>query len=564
MLASDCVDKRDETADHRVRAAPHASVAMSIPLFLEFYIDETVSADERRVEIAAEATVRGDDYKPVDDGAVIEWSVEGPGGSLEHVQTATESGFSANALSTSAKAGAAYRVIAKLVQASVDGNPVSWASAPEASAVVVVTPGAAKSIELEADKDRMPADGASTAKLAATARDVAGNLVADRTFVIWGYTGSGSLLDEVDETTNGRVSAVLRAGDYAETQTVGVSIGGARATAEVKSLPLTIQVEIEGRAMTLGSDETRIVTATVTAADGRPAADGAPISWLTRKGTIIGEAILTGGKGSARAVLRAAGGSQVSGIGTVKAFVGARGGSKRYLCFLAETAIAARSFHPVLAGDRAPGWFRPRGERRVSVEQMSDTPASYSTLTKTKIDLTGPPNALIQIEMGDLNTEAELLTVNGQRDALTVTLDDQGRGVLRVQSTGKLEAGKAAAIPITATIDPSWLRRTNQLPAEPTTTTINIALAPAPFIESVQNFVVHLGWGVDTDDGDSVEAIANDLILGAIPAPGVLTDIYGMSKALLKSWPCDEKPNWSAFGLAIFTMVGLLTMPKAD
>lgn len=537
---------------------------MNILLDLELYIDESVSADDRRVEIAAEAIVRGDDYKPVDDGAAVAWRVEGPGGRLDYAETSTKSGFSSNVLHTSSGAGNAYRVRAKLTRAAVDGNPVSPASASEASAVVIVAPGQAKSVELKVDNDRLPADGASTTKLTATARDAAGNLVADGAFVIWGHRGGGDFTDESDRTANGRATAIFRSGPYAETQTVGVTIDGARATAEVESLPLTIHLEIEGRALTLGSAETRVVTATVTDADGRPAADGAAISWLTRKGSIIGEAILTGGKGTAQAVLKAAGGSQVSGVGTVKAFVGARGGSKRYRCFLAETAIAARAGARVLASDRSPGWFRPRGERRVSVEQMSDTPASYSTLTKTKVDLSGPANALIQIEVGGLNTEADLLTVNGRRDALAVTLDGQGRGVLRVQSTGNLEAGKAAAIPITATIDSGWLRRSNEIPGEPTTTTINIALAPAPFIASVQNLIVHLGWGVATDDGDSIEAIADDLILGAIPTPGVLTDILGMGKALLKFWPCDEKPNWSAFGLAIFGMAGLLMSLEAD
>ena len=146
-----------------------------------------------------------------------------------------------------------------------------------------------------------------------------------------------------------------------------------------------------------------------------------------------------------------------------------------------------------------------------------------------------------------------MLTVAGDNGipgtTASVTLDAQGRGTYRLQSTGALPAGKAIVMPIGLAYDPGWW--SIFFPGPPTPiASFNVALQPAEQIGRTLDYIGKLGWSILTGPGDSPDAIAADMAFSFIPVVGVYSDIRDAASELLKLWPGGEGPNWLAFGLA--------------
>jgi hypothetical protein len=141
-----------------------------------------VTADDPTATFAASIVIGTDDQgNPVyaDDGATIQWRVQGPGGSLDQVQTTTTSGFSINTLHTTTQSGDTFDVIASILTLNQNGQSFT-VNGPDVTADPIrVVPGQAASITFSIDQTQLPADANSQATITLTARDAAGNLVSD-------------------------------------------------------------------------------------------------------------------------------------------------------------------------------------------------------------------------------------------------------------------------------------------------------------------------------------------------------------------------------------------------
>ncbi|MBX6313691.1 MAG: hypothetical protein IRY99_12345, partial [Isosphaeraceae bacterium] len=482
----------------------------------------------------------------VDDGTTIEWRFEGVGGSLETDQTTTADGFSTNVLNTTTAAGDTFRVFAKVTKAAIDGGSVLPYEGSEILATVTVQPGKAADIRFEVDDNRLPSDGNSQTRITLTARDAAGNLVADGTEIEWGLAGSGTLLDADTTTVDGRASVTLRSGIYPETQSVSATIDGYKASTEVESLRLNIRLGITGNVLTLGNNESAIVTATVTDADGQPVADGTPITWHTAKGTISGDSAVYGGV--AQATLSALGGSQIPGTGYVRAFVGSNSGKAGYLWVAPASALSVQGARYVIAGDATTDGTYP-------IEQADGSLRYYDYHASAEFTITGTPNATVEVWTDDpnvLNPGGDLLIARNSAGEtgkmVTVQLNDQGQGKVWIQSQGVLNPNMGIVVPIAV--------RERGLFGYNAETSFNIAVQPKRVIAGTLDFVGKLGWGAIAGEGNSAEEIAGDLAFSMIPVVGVYSDIRDMGKELAKLWPGGESPNWVTFGFAAAGVVG--------
>jgi len=511
------------------------------------------------------------------DQATIQWTTKNPNGTFDSSQTTTTDGDASNTLHTSTRAGDGYTVTSTVVAMAVDGGPLTPVPASfSASDSVVVQPGSATNISFLPGGDTFPvgpggsgdiplarllADGTSQTQVEIIARDAGGNRVADGTPVAWDLAGSGRIINSDSTTKNGVASATVQAGIYAETMSVSARVDGAEVSANIQDVPVNIQLGITGHALDLGSNETQTVTATVTDANGNPVADNTPITWYTQKGTIVGQGVVVGG--TATATLKAIGGSQNAGNGLIKAFVGSNAGSATFL--FVHSGLGVDADQQAIAGDTTT-------DGSVAIDQAVGDPISYDYVTGTTCRITnGQPNAVMDISIGGDPTLSGLLTLTGDdgipKTSTTVTLDANGRGTFRVQSTGNLPTKQevqddgttktivqGVIVPINVTTDPGWLL--GWLGIQGQTTTVGIALEPARVIAGTKDFVSKLGWGALAGNGNSAEEIAGDLAFSMIPVVGVLSDVRDMGKELAKLWPGGEDVNWLTFGFSVAGVVG--------
>lgn len=188
-----------------------------------------------------------------------------PGGSLSPLFRNEDDGLYEAVLQPGSKAGETYEIAVKA------GDVVITKSEP-----ILVEPGKASDVSIvtEGERARMPADGATEVKLTLTAMDVAGNLVADGTVVVWEVRGDADLVEVQSETTNGRATATLRAGaHFIGAIVVEALVDEATGAVTVQQDPVTItlsSVEEIGLLDTLDIDLSF-------ASAGGPIAPGAPL-----------------------------------------------------------------------------------------------------------------------------------------------------------------------------------------------------------------------------------------------------------------------------------------------
>ena len=513
---------------------------------------EDISADDPELALDASVVLGNDaDGNPIDagDGTVIQWRVEGPGGSFDQAQTTTVGGEATNTLHTLPLAGDSYQVFAKIVTLVSDGRPVPWNGPEFQVPTVTVVPGQAADISFSRSVDHLISDGQSQTTITLTARDAEGNLVADGSEIDWDLSGGGQIVDSNPTTLNGKATLVLQAGVMAEDQTVSATIDGYQASTTVTSDKVNISLGITGNLLTLGTSDTATVTAYVMDASGNPVPDNTPITWYTQKGTITGGAVVVGGVASA--ILSAMGGSQIFGYGYVRAFVGSNAGAASYQWIPQFNGLSVNLKNYLLAGDaNTNGSFL--------VPQVDGSTVAYSYDAQTEATISGPANAVIRVRVGLpgmlVTSQMNVTGDGGQTDTSTiVTLDGNGRGTLIITSLGGINYG-GKEIPITFTIDGN---------ATPTTT-VNVALLPGQFIAQAKDLVNQMGWSVLTGDSDTTAGMAADIGFSLIPVVGAWTDVRDMGKELLKLWPGGEDPNYFAFGFAAAGIFGSFAGPGVD
>ncbi len=528
---------------------------IAVPSNIDILVDKQVSADNPISSLDAFVS-NGQDSNgdPINSGnnTRVAWRVDGPGGTLDQTQNATSDGDASNVLHTSTKAGDHYKVYAKLVRLDQYGvtRPILQQDEVQSEEITVV-PGQAANLTLTADDARLPSDGVSTTTIRFTATDAEGNLVANGTRVTWDLVGTGTLSNVQKTTTNGQATATLTSGVFPGTMNLTTTIGNVSATASVEAVPLNIQLGITGNFLTLGSSDTATITATVNDADGLPVADGTPITWFTPKGTIVGTGVVLGG--TAQVTLLATGGSQSftygsGGYGTIRAFVGNAVGSVRYTWLPQLNGLKVQAVHRLLAGDTT-------NDSSVPVDQADGTTINYPVYAGTDVTITGPPNAVFQATIGGgpLSLGAGLLQAtgdNGQSGSVVpITLNAQGVGTFRVQSTGAGSSYKSIVVPISI----------QGIYGTTLSTNINIAVQPKQYIGQALDYIGKLAWSVLAGPGDSPDEIAADMAFSFIPVIGVYSDIRDAASELLKLWPGGESPDWIAFGFAVAGIVAEVT-----
>ena len=516
-----------------------------------------VSADDSTVSLGASislGTGTNGNLIGVGDGSVVQWRVEGTGGTLDQIRTTTVDGTASNTLHTTTRAGDTFRVFAKIISLFANGRTYSYNGPEILVPTITVTPGKAANISFSKSVDTLISDGKSNTKITLMARDAEGNLVVDGSQIDWDLSGLGKIVTSDSTTLNGKATLVLQAGVMPEDQTVSATIDGYKASTTVTSDKVNISLGITGNVVTLGSSDTALVTATVTDAEGNPVPDGTPITWFTQKGTILGNATVVGGV--ATASLYATGGSQVPGSGVIKAFVGSNVGSANYLFVNASNQVNVKADNPLLAGDATT-------DGSFSVAQVDGSSIPYDYKAGTTCTITnGDPGAVVIVTVGNGSTPGGLLTVAGDNGipgtTASVTLDAQGRGTYRLQSTGALPAGKAIVMPIGLAYDSGWWFTWFTGPP-PQIASFNVALQPAEQIGRTLDYIGKLGWSILAGPGDSADAIAADMAFSFIPVVGGYSDIRDAGSELLKLWPGGESPDWVSFGFAIGGIIAEVT-----
>jgi hypothetical protein len=240
----------------------------------------------------------------------------------------------------------------------------------------------------------------------------------------------------------------------------------------------------------------------------------------------------------------------------VKAFVGSQAGSGSYLWVAPASGIAVQPNHRVIAGDATT-------DGTVPVDQINETVVNQPYYAGTEITISGNPNAVVTVSVGAPGMDgAGLLSVNGQGQTATVTLNPQGQGTVRIQSTGMLPPGMGIVLPVQIEVQQSWWDTLFSGPAPKTS--FNLAILPKNAIASTMDFVSKLGWGIASGNGDTTEAMVADISFSFIPVVGAYTDIRDVGKELLKLWPGGESPNYPALGFALAGIVTSFGFPGGD
>ncbi len=541
------------------------------PIQVNLGNDGNPTADDSTATFVA-SPASGDPHVTLDQ-AVIQWRFTLPDGSVKFALSPSAGGDVFDIPTLSGHAGDVYKVYAKITQAAVDGGPLLPVDGVEESNTVVVQPGVANNLSFEVDRTQLPADGMSQSRIKLTARDAAGNLVADGTPVSWRLTGSGTFINQDSTTTGGVAYASVQAGIFSETMSLSAAVDAAVASTDIENLPVTIQIGITGQVLTLGSNETQDVLAIVNDASGRPVADFTPITWYTQKGSISGQSYVKGGVATAK-LFGAAGtqspvlgsvngtvGAQTPGNGLVRATVGSHSDGVTFLWVSPNSGISVTADQHMLAGDQTTAGSYP-------VDQADGTVASYGYMTTANCSVAGPAGATVLVTIGkdrdgNLVTQgAGLLTIGtgsgSSGQTTTITLDANGRGSFQISSTGGLDPSQKIKIPITVETQPGWFD------GPPVKTTFEVGLQSAEVIAKATDIITQLGWGALAGDGNTAAEIAGDIGLSLIPVVGVYTDVRDLGKELAKLWPGGESPNWFTVVFSVVSVAGSFMGPEVD
>ena len=469
------------------------------------------------------------------------------------------------------------------VEAVTDGGALVLASGP-----LVVVPGPAATVAISAPVTA-GADGAARVPVTLSAVDAYGNAVRDGTPVSWDLQGGGSLADTSSVTVGGEAVVTVGTGSFhGVLQDVTVQIDGVEDHAVIENLGFALDLTSSVSSLQLGSGGTTTITATVTDANGQPAPDGTPITWSATKGRFTSTGSVSGG--TASAVLTATGApNATAGTCLVSAATGNHVGRTEIAfapadCFQQGMETGAGTPLHVVVGDEAYG---ATSGGYVNVEQMDGTVAQHPYWTGLRGTLRGEPNTVVRVtprseaqpfvtlydEFGNASTAAD--------GSIEVVLGLDGRGSYVVGSTGDFTAedypdaaflrtdldvtyvgeapgppggdglrvdGNAGAL-MTAAVgcDDEWARFVQG----ETAWTVPVVVAKKKVWGHYMGVAGKLFWDVVSGEAEGGAGLAGDLILGALPVVGVLTDGRDVLKEVARLWPGGEEPNAYVAGFAI-------------
>jgi len=422
---------------------------------------------------------------------------------------------------------------------------------PFVSDTVTVVPGEAANITFKPSPDHLIADGRSLTDITITARDGAGNLVADGTQVDWDLAGDGLIYNAQATTNKGQATITAQSGITPGLITVNAHVGGFSSFLPVQVLPLQFRFSsLDNKSfITLGTDETATIAVRVTDSTGTPVADGTPINWFIQKGGFaVKDSVVHGG--NAILTIKGTGGSQIPGSGLITATVGTATGSTSFLWVVPANTPYAQVVNPILAGDQ-------RFDGTFDVEQVDGPPIPYDYHATTRVTVSnaGNPGDVVYIQVGGgLNGGSgagNLAAVgdDGQPGSyVRVVVDALGQAGFTLQSLGNVATDRMINVPISV-ISPGIF--TNSV-----LTTFNVSLQPSEYITRTRDYVAKIGYAVLAGPGNSADEIAADMAFSFVPGIGVYSDIRDAASELFKLWPGGDSPDYVALG---FALGGILT-----
>jgi adhesin/invasin len=275
---------------------------------------------------------------------------------------------------------------------------------------------------------RIPADGASTATLQATARMATGAPVPDGTFIVFQST-AGTIFPARAATTNGMAQATLRSDPHPRRAQITAELGRLSAettvvfvkpgSSSIASIFLTRDpVEIPGDGVA-----TSAIAATVRDAGNNPVPDGTPVAFTTTRG-VISPALANTTNGLAAAVLR----SEPTST-DLAATVTAVAGPQRATTTVKFTGTGTGPTRLSLVADRTniPADGKSTAELRATLTDPAGAPVSAAkvTFTTTVGKLQAPGSATwashVSVPTDSQGVAQALLRSTEEPDTATVT-----------------------------------------------------------------------------------------------------------------------------------------------
>ncbi|MEM1183232.1 MAG: PKD domain-containing protein, partial [Acidobacteriota bacterium] len=344
-----------------------------------------VSADAGEMTLAAAVFVRSledpEEFLPVEDGAEVEWDVEGDGNTGG--TSVTENGIAGTTLSLGGDAGIRGQGIARLTKFAFgegDDRTEVEVTVERRTAQLEIFPGEAAEIELDASSFVVAADDTDVVELTATIRDEAGNEVSDGTPVSWFSERSDSpFLSTETQTAGGIARATLKASLLPGTVDVYVQAGLAERREEISFEALTAALSSSDSVLTLeGGAPIEISLST-------NASDGTPVEWSTSNGTVGLQSTVSGGQ--TRTILNSTGATP--GPVVVTATIGTK---------LATWTGEARQFgeFSIFVKDR----FLTAGRDENSLDIFTRPDGTQSLVPingRTEVEVVGIPGSTVQV-----------------------------------------------------------------------------------------------------------------------------------------------------------------------
>ena len=520
-----------------------------------------VSADDPRAFIGAVVTLGRDAQDKLmfaADGTVIEWRVEGDGGSISSAQTTTYLGFSHNVLSTTTAAGDIFQVFARITTLQYGSYSIRWAGDEATCDPVAVYRGRTSTVTIESSPQWLASDQTATAVVTAIAWDSHGNLVMDGTEVIWGGEGLSELVSAETSTANGQAQGLLLASWTQESRDLSVEMGLQVESTDLLHLPIIVSLATSAESLELGSAQTATITATFVDSLDSPVPDGTPVIWFSQKGSIAGSETVLNGQASA--TVYADGGAQTAGTGFVAAMV-CNNVAAIPIEFLApQEELFLELERSVVVGDAATDGY-------VYVEQLSGdfTPYPYYTSTTGRV-LNGPPFGTVRLTLGTPEAPNDgLLRLNGSLDPVDLVLDEAGEASFTIRSTGSMSAaGNVYMLPVCVEVLGESLRgvRMGMLAsAGQPSAQANVAIKKKSFWGKAWDYSTRFVWGAFAGGGEGIVEVTGDIAISVIPVVGVYSDGRDIVKELARVWPGGEAPDWPTVGFAIVGVAAEFTGP---
>ena len=385
---------------------------------------ESIPADGT-AQTQIRALVKDDNGSNIADGTIVSFTTTA--GTLSAATATTSAGIATVSLRSSNITG---KAVVRATAGGITGE----------TEVKFVT-GAISSITMTAEPNNLTADGSSTSKITALARDNRGNPAADGETLNFFLSGSGSLSAATATTTGGYASVTYTVSKTPGTafisalHTAGAS--GSTSVTIIAAAVKTVTVTAGSNSIPADGTSTTVITAEVKDTNGSNVADGTVVSFTTTHGVFTStgttSATASTGGGIANVALRSA---TIAATAKVKATAGGVSG---------ETNVAFTAVSDVLS-------------LSTSQTSVKSDNSDSATITATVLDANRVPVAGVVVLFS---------ASGGQISATSVETDANGQAKI-LFSSGTVEK-KNQTVTITATVTGLASR---QIPIQITGTTV--------------------------------------------------------------------------------------------